>query len=731
MLSRGRSGIVGKAWARFRWFEAGVALSGAAAFAVVGPLRGVFATLPEVLLVATLVLFMAPGMLLTRWFLSGYFSGATLLPAAFVIDAGAFTLLGVPLLILQSTLEAYLWVSGAVVASSLLVAAALVALHEARRTEQTAGPETGLVIEERGGLLWVPFLALVAALTYLSRINAPSYFGDIWVYLSWVREFLGGDNLASEEPYFGGAVGLSRVRINGWLLEEASLSRVSGVDPVDLVFSYLNPVLVVVALLAFYALARTLLKNEKAALVCGCLYSLFFLVHLSTSRLTFGGEFIQRMPEDKLATKFLFLPMALACAVAFLEGGRRVYFWCFAFFCCAVMAVHPIGFAVIGISMAGFGILHLAANPRSREAWARISAMGLAGLAVIAVPAVFVFALAGEPLTAVLTDSDINAGDPDVLRNMIFVSPERNRIYEFADGLYMMHPSLILDPIIAAAYLLGIPFLLWRINRSLAAQLLLGILTFTAIVVYVPPIATFLGDNVVLPGQLWRLAWPIPLAALLTLGWLSWEGTSRVAAWLSEFRPTRYLARVLPLLLVVVLAVAAVPRTMDGIELVQRHIEEARKMGFYPPDPIYPWFRDEVASPVVVLAPDLLGARIPAYSSEANVVSRRGSLVLKVLHKLEQRAPGHIEVPQGSLDVREFFNGTDLGTAVEILHRHEVDYVMVSSDSQLNRTIEELPGFEPVSEPSERYDLYKVDLQRLDRLLDTPGKARLWLPPQW
>jgi hypothetical protein len=720
---------VGKAWARFRWFEAGVALSGAAAFAVVGPFRGAFATLPEILLVGTLVLFMAPGALLVRWFLGEYFSGAALLPTAFVISAGAFALLGVPLLIVQSSLEAYLWTSGSAVAASLL-AAALVALLGALRREQTARPETGLAVSDRGGLLWVPFLALVAALTYISRINAPSYFGDIWVYLSWVREFLGGGSLASEEPYFGGAVGLSRARINGWLLEQSALSGVSGVDPVDLVFSYLNPVLVVAALLAFYALARTLLKSERAALFCGCLYAIFFLVHLSVSRLTFGGEFIQRLPEDKLATKFLFLPMALAFAAVFLESGRRVYFWGFAFVCCAVMAVHPIGLAIIGLSMAGFGILHLAVNPRSRDAWTRISAMSLAGLAVVAGPALLILVVAGEPLTAVLTDSDINSGDPDVLRNMIFVSPERNRIFEFADGSYIMHPSLILDPFIAAAILLGVPFLLWRLNRSLAAQLLLGALVFTTVVVYVPPIATFLGDNVVLPGQLWRLAWPIHLAALLTLGWLLWEATSRAAAWLGEFRPMRYFARVLPLLLVVALTVAAVPWTMPGIELVQRHKEAARAMGFYPPDPIFTWFRDELASPVVVLASDLQSARIPSYSSEANVVSRRGSLVLRVLPKLEQRAPGQIEVPQGSLDVQRFFSGTDLGTGVEILHRHEVDYVMVRSNSQLDRMIDELPGFEPVSEPSERYDVYDVNLQRLDRLLDTGDNARLRLPPQ-
>jgi hypothetical protein len=492
------------------------------------------------------------------------------------------------------------------------------------------------------------------------------------------------------------------------------------------VFSYLNPTLVVVALLAFYALARTLLGSEKAALFCGCLYALFLLVHLHVSRLTFGGEFIQRLPEDKLATKFLFLPLALAFAAVFLEGGRRVYFWCFAFVCCAVMAVHPIGLAIIGVSMAGFGTLHLAANPRAREAWGRISAMGLAGLVVIAVSAILILEVAGKPLTAVLTDSDINSGDPDVLRNMIFVSPERHRIFEFADGSYMMHPSLVLNPVILTAIVLGMPFLLWRVRGSLAARLLLGVLT--TMVCYVPPIATFLGDELVLPGQLWRLAWPIPLAAMLTLGWLAWEVSSRAAAGLERLRLARPLARALPLLVVVALTVAAVPWVKAGLEPVERHKEVSRAQGFYPADPIYPWLRDEIASPSVVLASDLYSARIPSYSSEANVVSRRGSLVLRVLPKLKKRVDSQIEVPQGSLDVREFFNGTDLETGAKILRRHEVDYVMVRSNTELQGAMDGLPGFEPVGEPSKRFDLYEVDLPIPGRLLDTPGNARL--PPQ-
>lgn len=718
---------MGKTWARFRWFEAGVALSGAAALAAVGPLRGALATLPAFTLIGASILFMVPGLLFARWFLGEYFSGVSLLPAGVVISAGAFALLGVPLLVLQSSLDLYLWVAGAAVAACL-IAAAIAALLGAVRREPAVGKGAGSLVPDRGGAMWVPFLALVAALAYVSRIGAPSYYGDVWIYLSWIREFLAGGSLASEEPFFGGPVGLSRVRVNGWLLEQAAFSKASGVDPVDLVFSYLNPALVVVALLAFYALARVLLKSEKAALFCGCLYALFFLVHLDASRLSFGGEFVQRLPEDKLAAKFLFLPMALAFAAAFLESGRRAYFWCFALLCFAVMAVHPVGLAVIGLSMAGFGILYLAAHFRSGEAWAGISAMGLAGLAAVAVPGFFVLAVAGEPLTSVLTDSDINSGDPDVLRNMIFVSPERSRIFEFADGSYMMHPSLLLDPVIAFAFVLGVPFLLWRAKDSLAAQLLLGALLLTTFVVYVPPLATFLGDNVVLPGQLWRLAWPIPLAALLALGWLSWDATGRLAARLGGFRPVRPIIRSLPLLVVAALIVAAVPLATAGIERIQSFNETARSEGFFPIDPIYPWLRDEVTSPAVVLAPDLQAARIPAYSSEANVVSRRGSLIFRVLPELKRRAPGRIEVPQGSLEVRTFFNGTDLETAAGILRRNEVDLVMVRSDSPLSRALDELPGFESVSQPSERYDLYDVDLQRLGELIENGGDGRL--PPQ-
>ena len=103
--------------------------------------------------------------------------------------------------------------------------------------------------------------------------EAPSSYDDIWVYLSWVRDFADSERLALVDPYFGERIAeFSRAKVNGWLLEQAALSRVSGLDTIELVLRYLTPTLVVVALLMVYALALAILKSERAAvLIAYCL----------------------------------------------------------------------------------------------------------------------------------------------------------------------------------------------------------------------------------------------------------------------------------------------------------------------------------------------------------------------------------------------------------------------------------------------------------------------------
>jgi hypothetical protein len=38
---------------------------------------------------------------------------------------------------------------------------------------------------------------------------------------------------------------------------------------------------------------------------------------------------------------------------------------------------------------------------------------------------------------------------------------------------------------------------------------------------------------------------------------------------------------------------------------------------------------------------------------------------------------------------------------------------MIANDTQLSGSLDRIPGFVPVETPSERYDLYSVDLEKL------------------
>jgi len=703
-MTTNRLGLAG----RLLSFDALTAVLGAVALCMFGPLRGFSEAHAQVAFVSTFALFMVPGTLLTHWFLGECFPGAALVPVAFVLSVSLFGILAIPVLVLHAGLGAYLWVTGMVVFAFLGTATLRTFLKRASEMSEGQESEGSLLTHVSVGVLWVPFAALSALLAHASSAGAPRFYGDMWVYLAWVREYLNADHLALVDPYLGNKVAtLSRVKINGWLLEQAAFCRVSGMDPVGMVMRWLAPTLVLVAMLAFYALARILLKSRAAALFTGCLYALFFLLNVDPSQFTFGGEFVGRIAEDKFVATFFFLPVALCLAVAFLESRRLRYLGIFAFVCWSAVAVHPVGLAIIGLSMAGFGLVHVGLNPLRKEAWAGMAKLGAALLSFGVVPMLFVLET-GKSFVTLLKDADINSGDPAVLANMVFVVAKRNRIFELGDGTYMMDPYLLHDPIILGALLLGLPFLLGRLKQAVAAQLLAGTLVLVTVVCYVPPIATFFGDNIVVPGQLWRLAWPLPLAAVLTVGWMGWEAMLRACKALNRLRIPPQLTAFLPLAVLGVMMVVATPTSVAAVEKVH----DAGGPPYGVPTcfaPVFPWIRNNVKEPSVVLAPDTQNDCIPAYSAKANVVSVRGSQVLAHLPALEHRAGRKIKVPQRALDEQTFFHGATPRERRQILRHYNVDYVMAYEDSPTDKQLRHLPGLSAVGVPDKYFDLYKVE----------------------
>jgi hypothetical protein len=263
-----------------------------------------------------------------------------------------------------------------------------------------------------------------------------------------------------------------------------------------------------------------------------------------------------------------------------------------------------------------------------------------------------------------------------------------------------------------------------------AAQLLLGGLVVVTIAVYVPPVATFIGDNLIVPGLLWRLAWPIPLLALISTGWMIWEALGYAEARLRGLGIGRSVTRTLPLALVVLLTAAAAPPSVEKAVGLYRKFEVARTTN-YDPDPIYPWIRDSIQDPGVLLARDSANNVVPAYSASLNVVSQRGEGMIRDRDELEKLAGSRINIPQRYLDVHRFFFGPTLDReAYAILRRYRADYLMVYADSPLDERLKTLPGFSPVDDaPREKYSLYNVDLEKLDKPARGSNRPRETAPP--
>jgi hypothetical protein len=324
--------------ARLRSPNTLVLLSSAAALILLFPLRGITGEFPLLAFAATLVLFLAPGLLLSHWLLRDDMPWPALVPVGFAISTGTFGLLGVPALILHLSTEDYLLAAGTLLAAFLAVAAWRTLRMRSPAVETS--PEQDVPYTPSVGWLWAPFALLCGVLAFVGIRRVPNSYDDVWVYLSWVKDFADSERLALRDPYFGERIAeYSRAKVNGWLLEQAALSRVSGLDTIELVLRYLTPTLVVAALLMVYALARPISKSERAAVLTASIYALFHIVFIQPSVQNVGVELAARISEDKYAARFLILPVTLLFALLFVESGRCRHLGLFTFSCWAAVAV--------------------------------------------------------------------------------------------------------------------------------------------------------------------------------------------------------------------------------------------------------------------------------------------------------------------------------------------------------------------------------------------------------
>jgi tetratricopeptide (TPR) repeat protein len=665
---------------------------------IVGPLRGVLAPLPALLFLASFGLFLIPGALLSGLIVDKDLSGAAQIPTAFVFSVGVFGLSSIPMLLLHRSINEYLVLCGIILAAALVILAVRAfGLREDTIANADRPRSFGALLSIYWA--WIPFLILAGALAYASVTKAHGPEEDVWAYLANVRDFSNAGSLALYDPYFGGEIrGFSRMVINGWLLEQAALSRVSGIDPVEMLFGYLTPTLVILSLLATYALAKAVIGSETGAVLTGGLLAVLFLVCLTTpiaqSLLTPGGEFIGRVTEDKYVARFVFVPVALALAVLALKRRRLRYLLLFAFVCPSVAVVHPLGLVFIGLPVAGLGLLHLVFNLRDRGAWEYVGGLGLAVFAVGGPPTLYLLATGSSLLQRM--DSMAPATATTLTQGLSYY----DQIQAVGDQ-YIVDPVFLLNTAVFAAYVLGAPFLVLRVRESVAAQLLLGTLLLVPVLCFVPPISGFVAA-VIGPWILPRLAWPIPLAAVIVLGWLLWEGLTFVAARLGrgESQTERLAALLLAPVVVLCALLAAAPSSVAQIRSADES-EEVPREEVSCSDPVFAWMESGLPASSTVLAPEAENSCIMARASTADILNYR------------KQKTGRNEF---KVILERFYNSPTLDTdMIRALQYYGVEYVMLPTDEDLGEQMKHRPqSFAEVEIPGYRYALYEVDPSSLE-----------------
>lgn len=664
--------------------------------------RGSTLPLAQTLTVAaTLTLFVTPGMIPALTLPGRVFSGMARLPVAFVFSTGMFGFLALPMLVLHQSLALYVWLCSGVVAVAVLIAA-IAAVRGSGRGLET-GPQVGLP----GKLLWAVFGSLGVLLAFVSRNTVVGPNEDRWYYLAHVQEFLRVERLATSDPFYGATELGLRLRINGWLLEQTAFSQVSGLDAVALTTDYLTPVFLIIALLALYTLARVLFESIKAALVASILGAIFLLADLNLVLESVSTYLVARPTEDKSVAWLVFLPVALAFAVLFVRERKPWYLVLFAFVCWSVVTVHPLGLVFIGIPLAGFGLIHLALGWRLRRTWVSLAGLATAVLSIGLPPTIYLLAT-GNPLLSRLESQDESRSVA-----LLETLEKARQLFALENGTYIVHPSSLLEPALLVAYVLGTPFLLWRLRRDPAEQLLLGTLLLVPLLVFFPPVTSVLGP-IVGPWTLPRLAWPLlfPIAPLVA-GWLASTAIDYAASYLGNFSRVEGLRPFVPLLLLGVALVAVTPLVLGNVRSANASGEVPQDMPSCT-DPAFRHMQDVITPQSLILAPRYENSCLTAHVAEANVMQ------IRPLNLLEDVPPTQLDsvegenLPPSILAAQKFMASIAVDTDMtRTLREYRVNYVLLSSSSTLNEQLLHLPGFEELDLPGQRYRLYRVSKEQL------------------
>lgn len=520
-------------------------------------------------IVTVLLLFGLPGFLIIAIFLPGTkLTVVEKLPTAFTLGIGLLSLPATFFLILKLSLTPLIYLS-------LLINLSLIGWyvfrarpdHNARKTTWSSFlisskmPLSTLILY----LLFLLFIGLM--LTFFITTPVLSAHSDRWTYLAYIRKYLSTATLDATNTLY--PLSDARMAFSGWLVLQALISRVAGVDPVDAHSLLLPPFWALLSILSFYTFAKVLFKNEVVALFAAAIKMIFWattLIPHGSIVKEEGFSLFMRINEDKTMVWLLLLPVTLALFIHQYRLGHFKGIVPLILAAIATALTHPLGLIWLGLAVGSFVALNILLAlitkvgepasvktvgpepPASLLAW-RYNLKNKPLLIIIPILLVMVGLiplLARQTLQAVGI-SGLAAPLTETTYN--YQRLAEHHLYVFDLDTYMAAPSLISHPLTILALLLT-PFLLFKLREQMAARFLFSTMVFPLLLIYNPWTTPLLG-SIITPWMLWRIPRVLPVA--LVIGFVLYDLAEKLPPLLPLSQRWKQVSTLTPTLLVVIL----------------------------------------------------------------------------------------------------------------------------------------------------------------------------------
>jgi tetratricopeptide (TPR) repeat protein len=639
-------------------------------------------SLPPLATAGAVAMFLLPGALLSILLPR---SGELLerLAHAFAISAA---ILGIPALIvsvLHLSIKDYVFLYAGI--TGILIPLTFLRLWFVKQRDAVASESPGTA-NPWLTLFMLAGLVAVCAINFHAPLN-----GDDLLAIGFIKVDLMSERLHLCEPFHGANIPANARMVWGsGLIIADFIAYTSGVDPA-VMFAYFRLLLLPLSIGAFYGLARELFGRRDQAAFTTAFWLIYHLTILD-GRLS-GYELIVRTGQDKFIARFILLPIALQLLISFFRCHRRQDLRRGIIVILGMSPMHPIGPVLLGLCLAGFGLIHLFYE-RNFQTFFALSLIALVLLLTVVISILLAQDMADERISRDLVDPN----DPGLYVRLAMVF-DAHRLWPLDNGQYVLHPFLVLRWEILLAYL-GLPLLIRLWPRSLTARLLSGIMLVLPFFLYVPPIAVLVGRQTT-PWLFYRLVWPLYLSCPLIVSWGAWAVVHK----LSRNR----LTQIGPLIALFAITAIVAPNIRQGLIYLSQIKVDLKlykyHLGCEQVRPLLTQLNASLQEDSVVLTHSYLQLCVPLSSPRSKVIEyRRTFTVNRFPPEREAEAWQRIQ------DVNVFNTAQVVDREfLAILDRWNVRFILIRTDSPLESQLSHLSSLFGQVAQSDLHAVYKVN----------------------